>query len=41
MDDDLLALIYLFLKTKRKRKMLEYSKIKKRKIWVRDALQQR
>ena len=41
MDDDLRALIYLFLKNKRKRKMLEYSKIKKRKIWVRDILQQR
>ena len=39
-NDDLLALIYLFLKTKRKRKMLEYSKIKKRKIWVCDILQQ-
>ena len=41
MDDDLLAFIYLFLRTKRKIKMLEYSKIKKRKIWVLDILQQR
>ena len=41
MDNDLLALIYLFSKAKRKRKMLEYSEIKKRKIWVRDILQQR
>ena len=41
MDDDLLALIYLFLKTKQKRSMLEYSKIKKIKIWICDVLQQR
>ena len=41
MNDNLLALIYLLLKAKRKRKMLEYSKIKKRKVWVRDILQQR
>ena len=42
MDDDFLALIDLFWKTKRKRKMLEYSKIKKkRKVWVCDILQLR
>ena len=41
MDDDLPAFIYLSFKIKRKRKMPEYSKIKNRKIWVRDILQQR